>query len=57
MDVLFVLIPLSLVMATLAVLACLHSIKSGQFEHLEEKKWTILTDTSTEISKNKSSQG
>ncbi len=44
MDILFLLIPLSLVLVALIALALLWAVRSGQFEDLEGPAWRILED-------------
>jgi cbb3-type cytochrome oxidase maturation protein len=44
MSVLYLLIPLSLLLAGLFVALCLIAIKSGQFRDLESPRWRILFD-------------
>ena len=45
MSVLLVLVPVSLALATLFVVACLISINSGQFDDLESPRWRMLFDS------------
>lgn len=42
MEVLFVLIPVSIVLAAASVVACLFAIRGGQFDDLESPPWRIL---------------
>ena len=44
MDVLFVLVPLSLVLVAVIVVALLWAARSGQFEDLEGPAYRILSD-------------
>ena len=42
MSVFALLIPISLVLSTLFVWACIASIRGGQFDDLESPRWRIL---------------
>lgn len=44
MSVLLVLVPVSLALAALFTLACVLSIRAGQFDDLESPPWRILFD-------------
>lgn len=44
MEVLFVLIPLSVVLAAAFVAACLAAIRGGQYDDLESPRWRMLFD-------------
>jgi cbb3-type cytochrome oxidase maturation protein len=48
MSVLFLLIPISLLMATAGLFACIWSIKNGQYHHLQEDQWKPILDTKLE---------
>ena len=54
MSVLYLLIPISLVMAALGVFTCFWAIRSGQFDNLEKDRWRVFFDQSdNELSKNR----
>ena len=53
MAVLYLLIPISLIMGSLALWACLRAIKGGQYEDLESPKWRILFDENKSKTKEK----
>jgi cbb3-type cytochrome oxidase maturation protein len=58
MDILYLLIPLSLVFVALIALVFLWAVKSGQFEDMEGPAHRILMDDdSPPSSKNKSDSG
>jgi cbb3-type cytochrome oxidase maturation protein len=42
MSVLILLIPISLIMASIFVALCVTSIRSGQFDDLESPRWRVL---------------
>jgi cbb3-type cytochrome oxidase maturation protein len=44
MSVLILLVPVSLALAALFTLACVASIRAGQFDDLESPRWRILFD-------------
>ena len=44
MEVLFLLIPLSVALAAGFTIACLGSIRGGQFDDLESPRWRMLFD-------------
>lgn len=44
MEVLFVLIPVSIVLAAASVVACLAAIRGGQYDDLESPRWRMLFD-------------
>jgi cbb3-type cytochrome oxidase maturation protein len=44
MEVLFFLIPLSVALAAGFTIACLGSIRGGQFDDMESPRWRILFD-------------
>jgi cbb3-type cytochrome oxidase maturation protein len=46
MDVLFLLIPLSVLLAAGFTVACLGSIRGGQYDDLESPPWRMLFDRS-----------
>lgn len=46
MEVLFLLIPLSVALAAGFTVACLRSIRGGQFDDLESPRWRMLFDRS-----------
>jgi cbb3-type cytochrome oxidase maturation protein len=50
MNVLFLLIPASLFLASLFVALCVASIKDGQFDDLESPRWRVLFDGRPELS-------
>jgi cbb3-type cytochrome oxidase maturation protein len=46
MEVLFVLIPVSVALATASVVACLVAIRGGQYDDMESPRWRMLFDPS-----------
>ena len=44
MEILFVLIFISIVLAAASVVACLAAIRGGQYDDLESPRWRILFD-------------
>ena len=44
MDVLFVLIPLSVLLAAAFVAACVAAIRGGQYDDMESPRWRMLFD-------------
>ena len=44
MDVLYVLIPLSVILAAAFVAACLAAIRGGQYDDMESPRWRMLFD-------------
>lgn len=44
MSVLYVLIPVALLLATIAVLAFIRAVRTGQYDDLETPRWRLLTD-------------
>jgi cbb3-type cytochrome oxidase maturation protein len=44
MDILFVLIPVSLVLSIVALLAFLWTLRSAQYDDLDGAAWRILSD-------------
>ncbi|MCD6023255.1 MAG: nitrogen fixation protein fixS [Fibrobacteria bacterium] len=44
MEVLFFLIPLSVALAAGFTIACLGSIRDGQFDDMESPRWRVLFD-------------
>lgn len=44
MSVIILLIPASILLAGLALVACIIAIRSGQFRNVESQKWKILFD-------------
>ena len=44
MSVLYLLIPISIVMAAGFVIVCLKAIRGGQFDDLESPQWRVLFD-------------
>jgi cbb3-type cytochrome oxidase maturation protein len=51
MEVLFVLIPVSIALATASVVACLFAIRGGQYDDLESPPWRMLFDPSARFDK------
>jgi cbb3-type cytochrome oxidase maturation protein len=49
MSVFALLIPISLVLSTLFVWACIASIRGGQFDDLESPRWRILFQGAQEV--------
>ncbi len=47
MEVLYILIPLSVVLAVAFTVACVRAIRQGQFDDLESPKWRILFEGNT----------
>ncbi len=46
MEVLYILIPVSVVLAAAFTVACLRAIRQGQFDDLESPRWRILFEGS-----------
>jgi cbb3-type cytochrome oxidase maturation protein len=44
MEVLFILIPVSIALASASVVACLVAIRGGQYDDMESPRWRILFD-------------
>ncbi len=53
MAVLYVLIPVSIVLAGSFVLVCLAAIRKGQFDDLESPQWRILFDETKTVNTEK----
>ena len=54
MEIVYVLIPLSIVLVTLAIVIFIWATNSGQFEDLDTPAWRILRDDESRRSENKS---
>lgn len=52
MSILVVLIPISVALASLALWACIASIRNGQYKDLESPKWRILFDDNNQPPRN-----
>jgi len=57
MDILYLLIPLSVVLGLLIVGALWHAVRSGQFDDLEGPGFKILLDDDTPRQENEDKQG
>ena len=44
MSVIYVLLPVAIILATVAVLAFIRAVRGGQFDDLETPRWRILTE-------------
>jgi cbb3-type cytochrome oxidase maturation protein len=48
MSVLFIALPLAILLGAAGLFACLHCIRSGQYEDLETESYRILVDQQPE---------
>ena len=48
MSVLFIALPLAILLGALGLVACLHCIRSGQYEDLDSESYRILIDQQPE---------
>ena len=44
MSVIYILLPLALLLAAIALIAFVRAVRAGQFDDLETPRWRILTD-------------
>ena len=57
MTALFITVPLAMIIATIALIVLLQSLKSGQYEDIEAPKYRILFDDDAPIVKDKKGNG
>ena len=44
MSVIYILLPVAILLATIAVLAFIRAVRGGQYDDLETPRWRILTE-------------